>query len=53
MTPLELELFQCVPTVEFNTYWIPCTWFINVLKEAQQNHRLPDALGLKIIMEVC
>ncbi|KAK0083072.1 hypothetical protein PV326_006891 [Microctonus aethiopoides] len=51
MTALELELFQSVPNLEFNTYWIPCTWFINLLKEARRNHRLPDAQGLKIIME--
>uniref|UniRef100_T1IDA9 Bestrophin homolog n=1 Tax=Rhodnius prolixus TaxID=13249 RepID=T1IDA9_RHOPR len=29
MTPLELEMFLSVPNVEFNTYWIPCTWFIS------------------------
>ncbi|XP_024940214.1 uncharacterized protein LOC107267237 isoform X2 [Cephus cinctus] len=52
MTSLELELFQSVPSLEFNTYWIPCTWFINLLKEARQSHRLSDAQGLKIIMEV-
>ncbi|XP_015117983.1 bestrophin-4 isoform X1 [Diachasma alloeum] len=51
MTALELELFLSVPSVEFNTYWIPCTWFINLLKEARRTHRLPDAQGLKIIME--
>ncbi|XP_023290549.1 bestrophin-4 isoform X2 [Orussus abietinus] len=51
MTSLELELFQSVPSSEFNTYWIPCTWFINLLKEARRSHRLPDAQGLKIIME--
>lgn len=53
MTSLELELFQSVPSLEFNTYWIPCTWLINLLKEARRNNRLSDAQGLKIIMEVC
>ena len=28
MTNQEKELFQAVPCNEFNTYWIPCTWFI-------------------------
>ncbi|KOX76000.1 Bestrophin-2 [Melipona quadrifasciata] len=51
MTALELDLFLAVPSVEFNTYWIPCTWFINLLKEARQNHRIPDPQGLKLIME--
>lgn len=52
MTTLELELYQSVPSAEFNTYWIPCTWFVNLLKEARKNHRLSDAQGLKLIMEV-
>jgi len=52
MTTLELQLYQSVPSVEFNTYWIPCTWFINLLKEARKNHRISDAQGLKLIMEV-
>lgn len=52
MTALELELYQSVPSSEFNTYWIPCTWFVNLLKEARKTHRLPDAQGLKLIMEV-
>ena len=52
MTAVELELFVSVPSLEFNTYWIPCTWFINLLKEARENGRLSDAQGLKIIMEV-
>ncbi|XP_076235316.1 bestrophin-4 [Calliopsis andreniformis] len=51
MTPLELELFVAVPNLEFNTYWIPSTWFINLLKEARQNSRIPDPQGLKLIME--
>ncbi|XP_011162657.1 bestrophin-4 isoform X1 [Solenopsis invicta] len=51
MTALELQLYQSVPSVEFNTYWIPCTWFINLLKEARKNHRISDAQGLKLIME--
>lgn len=52
MTSLELDLFLAVPSSEFNTYWIPCTWFINLLKEARQNHRIPDPQGLKLVMEV-
>ncbi|XP_011864953.1 PREDICTED: bestrophin-4-like [Vollenhovia emeryi] len=51
MTTLELQLYQSVPSSEFNTYWIPCTWFINLLKEARKNHRISDAQGLKLIME--
>ncbi|XP_071647146.1 uncharacterized protein [Temnothorax longispinosus] len=51
MTALELQLYQSVPSSEFNTYWIPCTWFINLLKEARKTHRISDAQGLKLIME--
>lgn len=53
MTPLELEMFLSVPNVEFNTYWIPCTWFICLLKDAKKNKMLiNDMQGLKLIMEV-
>ncbi|XP_073993084.1 bestrophin-4-like isoform X2 [Rhodnius prolixus] len=52
MTPLELEMFLSVPNVEFNTYWIPCTWFICLLKDAKKNKMLiNDMQGLKLIME--
>ncbi|GAB1862950.1 Bestrophin homolog [Camponotus japonicus] len=51
MTTLERELYQSVPSSEFNTYWIPSTWFVNLLKEARKNHRIPDPQGLKLIME--
>ncbi|GIY03412.1 bestrophin-2 [Caerostris extrusa] len=51
MTKTELEMFQSVPSTEFNTFWIPCTWFINVLREARQECRITDSNGLKLIME--
>ncbi|XP_014253130.1 bestrophin-2-like isoform X2 [Cimex lectularius] len=51
MTPLELEIFSAVPNVEFNTYWIPCTWFICLLKDAKKTSRINDMQGLKLIME--
>ncbi|KAL1115874.1 hypothetical protein AAG570_006163, partial [Ranatra chinensis] len=51
MTPLELEMFQSVPNEEFNTYWIPCTWFISLIKKARRTGRINDSQGLKIIME--
>ena len=28
MTKNEKKLFEAVPANEFNTYWVPCTWFI-------------------------
>ncbi|XP_066996529.2 uncharacterized protein [Anabrus simplex] len=51
MTVTELEMYQSVPSVEFNTYWIPCTWFISLLKETKKSSRITDSQGLKIIME--
>ncbi|XP_071454392.1 bestrophin-2-like [Hetaerina americana] len=51
MTELELEMYRSVPSVEFNTYWIPCTWFVSLLKETRQARRITDSNGLKIIME--
>jgi hypothetical protein len=45
-------MYQSVPSVEFNTYWIPCTWFINLLKETKRGSRITDSHGLQIIMQV-
>ena len=52
MTKPELEMFSAVPANEFNTFWIPCTWFVNLLREARQECRITDSSGLKLIMEV-
>lgn len=52
MTKPELEMFSAVPATEFNTFWIPCTWFVNLLREARQECRITDSSGLKLIMEV-
>nr|CAD7404391.1 unnamed protein product [Timema poppensis] len=51
MTAVEIQMYQSVPSVEFNTYWIPCTWFISLLKETRKESRITDSQGLKIIME--
>ncbi|XP_054724620.1 bestrophin-1-like isoform X2 [Uloborus diversus] len=51
MTKLELEMLNSVPSTEFNTFWIPCTWFVNLLREAKQECRITDSNGLKLIME--
>ncbi|PSN43932.1 hypothetical protein C0J52_03772 [Blattella germanica] len=51
MTTIELEMYTAVPSVEFNTYWIPCTWFIHLLKETRKGSRITDPQGLKLIME--
>uniref|UniRef100_T1JH91 Bestrophin homolog n=1 Tax=Strigamia maritima TaxID=126957 RepID=T1JH91_STRMM len=51
MTKVELEMYLQVPSVEFNTYWIPCTWFINLLKDCRKSNMIEDTQGLKLIME--
>ncbi|XP_071037372.1 bestrophin homolog 17-like isoform X3 [Parasteatoda tepidariorum] len=51
LTKLELEMLNSVPSHEFNTFWIPCTWFINLLRESKQECRITDSNGLKLIME--
>ena len=53
MTKPELEMYSSVPSHEFNTFWIPCTWFVNLLREAKSECRITDSGGLKLIMEVC
>ena len=52
MTKPELEMYSSVPSHEFNTFWIPCTWFVNLLREAKSECRITDSGGLKLIMEV-
>lgn len=52
MTPAEKQIFLSVPSNEFNTYWIPCTWFIHVLKDVKEDNPNLDPVGLKLIMEV-
>lgn len=54
MTNQEKELFSAVPANEFNTYWIPCTWFIYRLKEAAKRNKLLNEYALETIMrEFC
>ena len=38
MTKNEKKLFEAVPANEFNTYWVPCTWFIFRLNLFRMNH---------------
>ncbi|RWS25671.1 Bestrophin-like protein [Leptotrombidium deliense] len=52
MTKHELDLYMSVPSNDFNTFWIPCSWFVNLLREARQECRINDSSGLKLIMEV-
>lgn len=51
MTADEMEVFYSLPKVEFNTYWVPCTWFITLLKEARKSKRIEDSEGVKLIMQ--
>ncbi|XP_025411933.1 bestrophin-2-like isoform X2 [Sipha flava] len=51
MTADEIEVFYSLPKVEFNTYWVPCTWFTKVLREARKSRRIEDSDGVKLIME--
>lgn len=52
MTADEIEVFYSLPKVEFNTYWVPSTWFTSLLKEARKSKRIEEAEGVKLIMEV-
>nr|XP_027225361.1 bestrophin-4-like [Penaeus vannamei] len=51
ITSTELGIYNLVPNTEFNTYWIPCTWFTALLKDAKAQKRITDPLGIKHIME--
>lgn len=52
MTNQEKELFLAVPSNEFNTYWIPCTWFVYRLQQASKQGRLVSQYSLETIMRV-
>ncbi len=52
MTNQEKELFQAVPSNEFNTYWIPCTWFVYRLQEAAKKGKLINEYAIETIMRV-
>ena len=52
MTNQEKELFNAVPANEFNTYWIPCTWFVFRLQEAAKKGKLLNAYALETVMRV-
>jgi len=54
MTANEKKLFEAVPANEFNTYWVPCTWFIFRLQEATKQGKLLNQYALENIMrEFC
>lgn len=54
MTNQEKELFQVVPSNEFNTYWIPCTWFVYRIQEAAKKGKLLNDYAIETIMrEFC
>ena len=52
MTNQEKELFSAVPCNEFNTYWIPCTWFVYRIQEASKKGKLLNEYALETIMRV-
>jgi len=54
MTETEKVLFAAIPANEFNTYWVPCTWFIYRLQEATKKGKLLNQYSLENIMrEFC
>ncbi len=52
MTNQEKELFLAVPSNEFNTYWIPCTWFVYRLQEASKKGKLINNYAIETLMRV-
>uniref|UniRef100_A0A6A7FZC2 Bestrophin homolog n=3 Tax=Hirondellea gigas TaxID=1518452 RepID=A0A6A7FZC2_9CRUS len=52
MTATELEIYKTIPSTEFNTYWVPFTWFTALVREATYQKRLIDPMGSKLIMEM-
>ena len=52
MTQTEKQMFLSIPNCDFNTYWVPCAWFISVLQEMKAENPNIDPMGVKLIMEV-
>ena len=52
MTKNEQKLFEAVPANEFNTYWVPCTWFVFRIQEAAKKGKLINQYALESIMRV-
>lgn len=42
MTTEELELYEAVPNSDITTYWIPSTWFMQLLKDGCKQKRFHD-----------
>ena len=53
MNENEKKLFESVPANEFNTYWVPCTWFIFRLQEGAKQGKLINQYALENVMKVC
>ncbi|KAK3877660.1 hypothetical protein Pcinc_017634, partial [Petrolisthes cinctipes] len=51
ITSTELGIYKEVPNKEFNTYWVPCTWFTALLRDIKNQKKIPDTMGVKHIME--
>jgi len=52
MTNSELAIYKTIPCTDFNTYWVPFSWFTSLVREARGMKRIPDPHGAKLIMEV-
>ncbi|KAK2727867.1 hypothetical protein QYM36_008369 [Artemia franciscana] len=50
MTKRELESFKSIQT-EFNTYWIPSCWFVDLLRECRTTKKLIDPPGMRFVMQ--
>lgn len=52
MTTEELEAYESVPNSDITTYWIPSTWFMQLLKKGCQQKRFHDIHAVVYIAKV-
>ncbi|KAM3866162.1 bestrophin-4 [Diretmus argenteus] len=50
MTSDELKNFESLHS-EFNKYWMPLTWFVNLASRAREEGRVRDDIALRLLMD--
>ncbi|XP_077580610.1 bestrophin-4 [Stigmatopora nigra] len=50
MTSRELKILESLDS-DFNKYWMPLTWFVNLASKAREETRVRDDIALRLLMD--
>ncbi|XP_057712500.1 bestrophin-4 [Corythoichthys intestinalis] len=50
MTSCELKILESLDS-DFNKYWMPLTWFVNLASRAREEARVRDDIALRLLMD--